>query len=261
MDPEKGVVQRSPHLKGWQGVPLKSFLEKRLKLPVFIANDASAAALGEKLFGQGRRAENFVYLTVSTGIGSGIILNGRLLLGASFGAGEIGHTVIFPGGERCGCGQSGCLEAYSSGTAIAQYVRREVRRGRRFKFPLTPTLSPRGRGKGEGGEITAEIVALAAEAGDPLALEVFRQAGYFLGIGLANTINLLNPEMLILGGSVVKSSRFFWASMSQSLKQHAWPSLHRACRVVKTQLGDRVGDLGALALVFSRGFDDILSKR
>ena len=239
MDPQKGIVQRSPHLKGWQGFPLKSFLESRLKLPVFIVNDADAASLGEKVFGQGRRAKNFVYLTVSTGIGSGIVLNGKLLLGASFGAGEIGHTVIVPQGEKCSCGRRGCLEAYASGTAIAQFVRRKIRR------------DPKSTSSSAEKSITAEIVSLAAEKRDPLALEAFRRAGYYLGIGLANLINLLNPEMIILGGSVMKSSRFFWKEMNQSIHRHAWPTLYRACRIVKTRLGDRVGDLGALALVFA----------
>jgi glucokinase len=100
-------------------------------------------------------------------------------------------------------------------------------------------------------QITAEIVALSAAGRDPLSLEAFRRAGYFLGVGLTNLINVLNPEMLILGGSVMKSSRFFWRSMKKSVRQHAWPSLYQSCKIVKTRLGDRVGDLGALALVFA----------
>ena len=239
MDPVKGIIQRSPHLGGWQGFRLKSFLEKKLRLPVCITNDANAAALGEKVFGAGRRAKNLVYLTVSTGVGSGIILDGKLLIGASFGAGEFGHTIIVPGGERCGCGQRGCVEAYASGTAIAKFVQAGIKKGRRFPLP------------GAGKRITAETVALAAGRGNGLALEAFERAGYYLGIGLANLINLLNPELLILGGSVVKSSRFFCPSMMRTTRRHAWPSLYRACRIVRTRLGDRVGDLGALALVFA----------
>ncbi len=239
MDPQRGVVQRSPHLQGWQNFPLKSFLERRLKLPVFITNDANAAAMGENVFGAGRRVKNFVYLTISTGIGGGIILDGKLLLGASFGAGEVGHTIIVPGGERCGCGRLGCLEAYASGTAIAQFVKHGIQRGRgkKSKWP---------------GGVTAEKVALTAKKGDSLSLEAYRRAGFYLGIGLANLINLLNPEMLILGGSVVKSSGLFWPEMIRSARTCAWPSLYSACRIVKTRLGDRVGDLGALSLVFAR---------
>lgn len=241
MNPQKGVVERSPHLRGWSGFPLKNFLEKKLGLPVFIANDANAAALGEKIFGEGRAVRNFVYLTVSTGIGSGILLENRLLLGSSFGAGEVGHTMIVPDGERCGCGHQGCLEAYASGTAIAGYVKKELSKGRASRIRKFVASTKK---------ITAEIVSMAAEEKDGLALEAFRHAGHFLGIGLANLINLLNPQMLILGGSVMKSSRFLWPAMKESVGRHAWPTLYRACRIVKTKLGDRVGDLGALALAF-----------
>lgn len=243
MNPKTGRVERSPHLGGWEGFPLRSFLEKRLKLPVLITNDANAAALGEKVFGEGRNAKNFVYLTISTGIGGGIVLDGKLLAGSSFGAGEIGHTIVVPGGVRCGCGHRGCLEAYASGTAIAAFVRAEVQSGRKTKVI---------RLAGPSRRITAEGVAEAAAQGDRLALRAFHRAGYFLGVGLANLINLLNPEKLILGGSVMKSSRFLWPSMMSSVRENAWPSLYRTCRIVKTSLGDEVGDLGALALVFSR---------
>lgn len=242
MNPAKGIVERSPHLSGWEGFPLKSFLEKKLRLPVFITNDANAAAVGEKVFGTGRRVDSFVYLTISTGIGGGIILEGNLLIGSSFAAGEVGHTIIVPGGARCGCGHRGCLEAYASGTAIAGFVREEIRRGRKSKI---------GKFVRSERRITAETVALAARRGDPLALEAFRRAGYYLGIGLSNLINVLNPEMLILGGSVMKSSSFLWPSMTAAVRQNAWPSLARTCKIVKTRLGDRVGDLGALSLVFS----------
>ncbi len=239
MDPNRGMVQRSPHLGGWQGFGLKTHLEKKLKLPVFITNDANAAAVGEKVFGAGRNADDFIYLTVSTGIGGGIILGGKLLLGASYGAGEVGHTLIVPEGERCGCGRRGCLEAYASGTAIAQFVRREIRKGRRTRL---------------SGLISAEKVSDAARKGDRLSIEAFRLAGYYLGIGLANLINIINPEMLILGGSVMKSSSLLWPSMIRSARTHAWPSLYAACRITRTQLGDQVGDFGALALVFARWY-------
>ena len=241
MNPYRGIVECSPHLSGWEGFPLKHFLEKELKLPAFLGNDANAAALGERVFGKGRKVRNFVYLTISTGIGSGIILDGKLLLGASFGAGEAGHTIVCAGGERCGCGRRGCLEAYASGTAIAQFVRKELSQGR-ASYIRKLTKAPQ--------KVTAGIIALAAKAKDRLSLEAYRRAGYFLGIDLANLINLLNPEMLFLGGSIMKSSHLLWPAMTRSVREHAWPILYRACRIVKTDLGDQVGDLGALALVF-----------
>lgn len=243
MDPQKGIVEKSPHLSGWHGVPLKSTLQRKLRLPVFITNDANAAAVGEKMFGAGRGVQDFVYLTISTGIGGGIILDGKLFLGSTFGAGEVGHTVIVPEGEKCGCGNRGCLEAYASGTAIAQFVHREISQG---KKSIVQQLA------GAHHKITAEVIAAAAKRKDSLGLEAYRRAGNFLGIGLANLINVLNPELLILGGSVMKSSNLFWGPMRRSLKQHAWPTLYQGCRVVKTKLRDKVGDLGALALVFGK---------
>ena len=242
MNPYRGIVECSPHLSGWEGFPLKRFLEKELKLPAFLGNDADAAALGERVFGAGRKVRNFIYLTISTGIGSGIILGGKLLLGASFGAGEAGHMIVCAGGERCGCGRRGCLEAYASGTAIARFVRKELVRGR-ASYIRKLTQAPQ--------KVTADIIAQAAKTNDRLSLEAYRRAGYFLGIGLANLINLLNPERLILGGSIMKSSHLLWPAMTRSVREHAWPILYRACRIVKTDLGDQVGDLGALALVFA----------
>ncbi len=241
MNPHTGIVEKSPHLHGWEGFNLKKFFKKETGLPVFIGNDANVAAIGEKVFGAGRQTNNFVYLTISTGIGGGIILDEKLLLGTSFGAGEVGHTIIVPGGAQCGCGHHGCLEAYASGTAIAKFVREEISKGRssKIKKRVGPHL-----------KITGEMVAEVARAKDSLALEAFRRAGYYLGIGLANLINILNPQMLILGGSVMKSSELLWPYMMDSTGRHAWPSLYKACRIVKTGLGDQVGDLGAIALVF-----------
>lgn len=241
MNPYTGVVEKSPHLHGWEGVKLKNIFKKETGLPVFVGNDANAAALGEKVFGAGRKIKNFVYLTISTGIGGGIILDEKLLLGTSFGAGEVGHTIIVPEGAQCGCGHHGCLEAYASGTAIAKFVREEISKGRSSNIKKMA---------GRHLKITGEMVAEAAKTKDSLALEAFRRAGYYLGIGLANLINILNPEMLILGGSVMKSSQLLWPSMNDSVRKHAWPSLDKACRIVKTRLGDQVGDLGAIALVF-----------
>lgn len=241
LDPEKGVVERSPHLRGWEKFPLKRHLEREFKIPVFMTNDANAAAWGEKVFGRGKGAKNFAYVTVSTGIGSGLVVNGRLLLGASFGAGEIGHTIVVPKGAKCGCGQRGCLEAYASGTAIAHFVRDALKKGRKSK--IRQCLS-------RPEKVSAEVVALFARKRDALALEAFRRAGYYLGVGLANLINLLNPERILLGGGVMKSWRYLWPEMTASLRHHAWPALCRACRIERASLGKEVGDLGALALVF-----------
>ncbi len=242
VDTQKGVVPRSPHLGGWKGFPLQKWLSKKMGLPVFVANDANAAAIGEKIFGLGRRAKHFIYMTVSTGIGGGLVVNRELVEGASFVAGEVGHMTVVPKGDACKCGKLGCLEAYASGTAIAAFAAREIKAGKASRISHFAT---------QGNKLTAREVGLAAKKGDSLALKAYERAGFYLGIGIANLLNILNPELIILGGGVLKSApRDFWRAMLQSAKREAWPQAFQAVKIVRTKLGDLVGDLGALALVF-----------
>ena len=242
VSPEKGVIPESPNLPGWKGVRIKDILRKKFRRPVFVNNDAKASALAEKLFGIGKKVNNFVYVTVSTGIGSGIIVGGELVTGASFSAGEIGHTTIIPGGPQCNCGKRGCLEALASGTAIAAQAKRMMEAG---KFNELGSYKMRPG----NGRLTAEIVADAAREGDPLAIQILRNAGHFLGIGLANIINILNPEVVVLGGGVMKAGDLVWKSMEQAIKREAWPDPLRVCKIMRSKLGEHCGDLGAISLV------------
>jgi glucokinase len=242
VDSKKGRVPWSPNMQGWEGIPLRSILEKAFKVPVILDNDCNAAGFGEKCFGVGKKARDFIYITVSTGIGGGLVLGGKVHRGASFCGGEVGHMTIVPGGELCNCGKHGCVEAYASGTAIARDARERIRRGAKSRL-----LELGGR----LGEITSEIVAKGARLGDVLALEVLRQAGRYLGIGLANLINILNPEVVAIGGSVMKASPYIWKPMMEAARAESWPVAFRACRIQKTSLGDDVVNLGAAALVFA----------
>lgn len=242
VDTGRGIIPRSPHLKGWEGLPLQKILEEKLKLPVLMGNDANAAALGEKNFGQGRGRKNFIYITVSTGIGSGIVMDGKLLEGESFVAGEVGHMTIVPDGARCKCGKKGCLEAYASGTAIARMGQEEYRK--QNQGAVLRKISGRG-------PATAQTFGLAAQKGDRISLEVYRRAGFYLGIGIANLLNILNPELIILGGGVWKSApENFWGAMMKSCKRDAWPQAMKAAKIVHSNLKGHAGDLGALALGF-----------
>lgn len=244
VDSKKGIVPRSPHLGGWEGIRLRDFISKKMNLPCFMMNDANAAALGEKLFGEGKKVQSFVYMTISTGIGGGVVINGQIVEGASYVGGEVGHMTVVPKGESCKCGKSGCLEAYASGTAIARYVEREIKQGTRS---CVLELMH------EDGKITAQMVGQAARKNDVLALKAYEYAGFYLGIGIANILNILNPEMVILGGGVLKSApKIFLQSMMESCKRDAWPQAFEAVKIVQTKLGDQVGNLGALALAFSR---------
>lgn len=241
VNPSQGVVPRSPHLSGWEGLRLAKMLERAAGgLKVIMANDANAAALGEKVFGQGRGLRDFIYLTVSTGIGGGIVAGGRLLEGASFVAGEVGHMAIVAGGASCKCGRKGCLEAYASGTAIARLFKEALQSGRKSKYFGKPVFS-----------FSAKQIGEAALKGDRLALEIFKQAGFFLGVGIANLLNILNPQKIILGGGVLKSAPgVFWAAMRESAKSQAWPQAWKSAGIARSSLGGHAGDLGALALVF-----------
>lgn len=243
VDTQKGIVPRSPNLPGWKGIPIRRELQRQTGLPVFLANDANAAALGESLFGAGRKTKNFIYITVSTGIGGGLVLHGQLHEGASFVAGEIGHMSIVPDGLRCKCGLRGCLEAYASGTAIANYVRqRMTKKNTRLWKYIFPKKT-----------FQAKQVGFAAREGDKLCIQSYRYAGYHLGIGIAILLNVLNPAKVVLGGGVLKSAPgVFWKAMIQSCKKHAWPEAFLGVKILRSRLQGQVGDLGALALVFRR---------
>lgn len=236
-----GVVPASPNLKGWEGLKLKKILETRFRLPVRMVNDANAAAVGEKIFGQGRGLDDFIYMTVSTGIGGGIVANGRLLEGKGFVAGEVGHMTIVPKGDLCKCGKQGCLEGYASGTAIASFAKRELKRHRSSSLYRLAQETP----------VTAKLVGRAAREGDRFAIKVYQRAGFYLGVGIANLLNILNPEKVILGGGVWKSAPpEFWTEMMKACRKEAWPQALKTVTLVRSGLQGHSGDLGALAIAF-----------
>ncbi|HNV86739.1 MAG TPA: ROK family protein, partial [Candidatus Omnitrophota bacterium] len=193
------------------------------------------------LFGAGRQVRDLIYMTVSTGVGGGIVLGGKIHRGASFCGGEIGHATIVPGGNHCQCGKKGCLEAYASGTAIAADARKYLR-GKRPSRILRSVVESRGR-------VTGEVVFEAARLGDMKAKEILSDAGRFLGIGISSLINVVNPEMIVLGGSVMKARAYFWQSMMRAIRENSWPMALAACEIRLTALGSYVGSLGAAALV------------
>ncbi|OGW79415.1 MAG: hypothetical protein A3G33_03500 [Omnitrophica bacterium RIFCSPLOWO2_12_FULL_44_17] len=228
IDVQNGIVLKSPNLPGWRGLALKSILRKKLKLPVFVDNDANVTALGESYFGEGRKFSDFLYVTVSTGIGSGIFANGRLVRGTSGVAGELGHMTVVPNGIKCNCGKRGCLEAYASGTAIENYVKKNLN---------------------HKTSVNGSAIAQAAKKGDRLSIRARLIAADYLGIGLANVINLLNPEAIILGGGVMSEVHYFWDPMIAAIKRETWPAVYKTCKIIRSKLKDKVADFGVLALV------------
>ena len=237
IDPSRGLVTLSPNLPGWCDIPLRDMVRDKYRLDTFLLNDASAAALGEHRFGAGRGIDNLIYITVSTGIGGGIIINGRLYSGPCGSAGEVGHMTIDTNGTRCSCGNIGCWETLASGTAMAREAIRRINRGE--KSSLTEMV------EGRIESITAEKVSTAAQGGDPLALEVISRAANYLGVGMVNLVNIFNPEMIIVGGGMAQMGDLLLQTARQMVKQRAFQLSARAVRIVPARLGDSAGVLGA----------------
>jgi glucokinase len=244
IDPDQGVVTSSPNLAGWHDVPLRNIVSNKYKVKTFIINDASAGALGEYHFGAGKGVSNLIFLTVGTGIGGGIIINGRLYLGSSGSAGEIGHTTIDVNGQRCSCGNIGCLETLASGTAMAREAIRRIGCGE--KSTLT------GMVEGKIENITAELVGMAAQGGDSLALEVISQAATYLGVGLVNLVNIFNPEMIIIGGGVAQMADLLLEPARQVVDERAFQLSAQAVRIVPSKLGDGAAVLGAAVFAYGQ---------
>ena len=244
IDSKKRLITSSPHLPGWYDVPLRDIVKGKYKVNTFLINDASAAALGEQHFGIGRGVDNLILLTVGTGIGGGIIINGRLYSGASGSAGEIGHTTIDVNGPRCDCGNTGCLEALVSGTAVTKEAIRRIRQGERSS--LTEIV------EGKIENITAEKVLIAAQDGDSLTSKVILKAATYLGVGLVNLVNIFNPEMIIISGSVAKMGDLLLNPARQVVRERAFQLSARAVQIVPAQLGDDAGVLGAAVFAFQQ---------
>lgn len=240
-DPEKGILESPANLPGWKGFPLReAFQEAFPDIPVVVENDANAAALAEWHFGVGRGYHHLLYVTMGTGIGAGLIIDGRLLRGADHLAGEIGHMCLFPHGPLCGCGRRGCLEALCSGPAIARRAREKLQAGVEAG-DLLDSVSLEN--------LRTEDLLSAARRGNAFALEHFRETAYFLGWGLSLAVNLLNPQLIIVGTVATAAGELFFRPLREYVRLFAMKRLAESVRIVPAGLGDRVGDYAALALL------------
>lgn len=238
LDRETGVVILTPNL-GWTNFPLRDRIATAVQLPATLDNDANCATLGEWWLGAARGAQQVVGLTIGTGIGGGLILNGRLFHGVSDVAGEVGHTTIDANGRRCGCGNYGCLEAYASGPAIAERAREALAGGE-------PSAMPAVVG-GDLSRLSAAIVYDAAKQGDRLAQEVVRETARILGIGIANLLNIFNPEVVVLAGGVTQAGDQLFEPMRAEVRRRAFKPAVDACRIVPGALQGNAGVIGAAA--------------
>ena len=236
LDLETGLIQRSPNIPAFDNFPIVNFLVEKFNVPVFLGNDANLAALGEWRHGSGQGHENIIYLTISTGIGSGVISDNKLLLGSKGMAAELGHVIIFPDGPICSCGKRGHLEAVASGTAIAKWTREQIEQGENSTLISLHNFN-------------AKNIAEEAYRGDALALSAFRRAGEALGIAIINFLVIFNPTCIIFGGGVSKSIDLLLPHIKVALETKIFEQSYcQDLRIKTAALGDDAGLLGALVL-------------
>jgi glucokinase len=241
LDAERGVVLGPPHLPGWVDIPLTALAEERYSRPAVLENDATAAAAAEHRYGAGAGTRNMIYLTISTGVGGGIVLEGRLYRGSVGNGGELGHVTVDWDGRLCrGCGRRGCLEAFVSGTSIAERAR-EALAAATVPSVLAALEAP-----------TAADVAAAALGGDAVAGEVWDETTAALGCGVTSIVNLFEPEIVVLGGGVSRSGAQLLDPVRETVRTTAMAPAGRAATVVLSALGDQAGVVGAAAIAFDR---------
>ncbi len=239
----EGLVLTSSNLPAWDRVPLRQVLSERLELPVVLDNDCNAAALAEHRYGAGRGSLHMVYVVFSTGVGAGIIINGQLYRGHIGTAGEVGHTVVDVDGRRCSCGKRGCLMSWACGMALAELTRERVRAGEDTVI--------REMASGDLASINGEMVSEAAQRGDRVARELIQLTGKYLGIGLSTVVQVLNPEVIVVGGGLTNMGSLLMDPCLHALRGNVHPVLADSARVVMSQLGKDVGIVGAAALAFA----------
>lgn len=240
IDCANGIVRLLPNIPGWVNIPIAKIMENEFGIPTKVDNDVRCAALGELNYGAGKGCQNLICITVGTGIGSGLIINGKLVRGANNAAGEIGHIKLSMDDTApiCGCGDTGCLEAYASGPAIVAMAEDYIKGGKSTKY--RELANP---------EITPYIVAEAAKQGDAVAKRIFTIIGKYIGIGMASVVNLLNPEKIIIGGGVAGAGDILIKPIEKALKERAMPISGNSVEIVPAQLGNTAGVIGASLLI------------
>lgn len=240
LDFKEGRIIQSPNFPGWDDFPIRSVIEKAVGVPVIIENDASAAAMGERWVGAARNLDNFLLITLGTGVGGGLVLDGTLWSGETGKAGEFGHMKITPDGPRCGCGSTGCLEVYASSTALVRMAQEEWNRAHGDPLPPADWMTSSG-------------LAEAAERHDPIAEAVFRKMAFFLGIGIANVANLLDIHHFIISGGVSNAFHLFEQPLRQEAARRAFgmtpEEAFKRIDIRRALLGESAGMIGAGHLV------------
>lgn len=240
IDQDRGVVRFSPNLL-WKDVPIVRLIREKFNLKVVLDNDANAAAWATYILETGRKVKNLLCITLGTGVGGGIILNGRIYHGASGSAGEIGHMTLNPQGQRCRCGNYGCLETYIGSAYIVKKAIREIRKGEK-------SLIKKIAG-GNLKSVTPETIQAAALKGDKLARRIWKEAGEYLGIALSGVINLLNPEVIVFGGGVARAGELIFKPMKAEIRKRTFKTPFEKVKFTCTRFGEDLGVIGAALLI------------
>ncbi|OGS18887.1 MAG: hypothetical protein A3J83_03965 [Elusimicrobia bacterium RIFOXYA2_FULL_40_6] len=236
---KKGIVFNCPNLKGWKNVPLKQLMEHKTGFPVFIENDANSAALGEWCKGSGRGVENMLFVTLGTGVGGGLVINNQLHHGKDDAAGEIGHVILFPDGIKCNCGNYGCIEMYASATGIVRRTKEAINYGRNSVLSKLKE------------NITSKNVYLAALKKDKLACEIMNETGRYLGIIFSSMANLLDLDMIVIGGNVANAGEMLLRPIRKEIQSRVMYPANKV-KIIKAKLGANAGVIGAACAVLER---------
>ncbi|MEW6619426.1 MAG: ROK family protein [bacterium] len=243
LDTKTGVIIDTPNL-GWKNVALKETIEEEFHLPTYVDNDGNLAALGEKWLGAGKEVENLVCLTLGTGIGGGIIINGEIFHGSNDAAGEVGHIIVEPNGLRCGCGNYGCMEAYASGQGITKRTTYAIKQG------TTTIISELVQNQLE--RITPLVVYQAAIKGDEVANYILKETGRYLGIGIVSIVNVLNPQLVVIGGKVAQIGDLLLQYVKEEVTKRTYLEPCKRISIVLAQRGDDAGLIGAAKMVLQK---------
>ncbi|MEI6845680.1 MAG: ROK family protein [Candidatus Firestonebacteria bacterium] len=240
---EKGIVREPPNLPGMDGMNIKKFLEKRFKVKAFVANDANAYAVGEHTYGAGKGTKNMVCITLGTGLGGGIIIDGKLYVGSFETAGELGHVIIRKEGKRCLCGSTGCVETYVGANFIADRVRADIKKGK--KTSIVKLVN------GDLSKINPIIIEKAARQNDKYAKNLWNELGAEIGTALISIVNTLSPEMVVIGGGVSKAGDLLFKPIRKQFQEIGFSFLKKKVKIVPGKLSDDAGVLGSSSLVWN----------
>lgn len=246
VDLEKGIVYEAPNIPDWDNVPLANSYKKRFGIPTFLENDANSAALGEWWIGAGRGTKNMICLTLGTGIGGGIIIDGKVYHGALGYAGELGHIALSFDGPKCGCGNTGCMEAYASATGIIKRTKALLKDRKNRKSIIYKLIS------GDLNKMNPAIITQAARKGDKLAIKIWKDTGFYLGSGIASYANIFNPEMVVLTGGMTGAGNLLFESMWETVRKRAFKGAVKNLKILPGKIPDDAGAVGAAKTAFQR---------